>query len=182
MKADPREGKSEDNKPMRSIHKSGAAFAWLISSAAMAHAQTPTVVSAIVNYATKQITTTGVSLTPATGSPVVKLDGVVLTLVSSSSSHIVADLPTGLAAGTYRLTVNNGSATPAAFDVAYGAVGPPGATGAPGPAGTITLPFNGSADGGTNAVFNIVNTSSAHSAMGGHGGQPNPGGRGGTGV
>ena len=168
--------------PRETIRKSGAAVAWLICSAAMAHGQTPTVVSAIVNSTTKQITITGVSLTPATGSPVVKLDGVVLTLVSSSSSHIVADLPTGLAAGTYRLTVNNGSATPAAFDVAYGAVGPPGATGPPGPAGTITLPFNGSADGGTNAVFNIVNTSSAHSAMGGHGGQPTSSGDGGNGV
>jgi trimeric autotransporter adhesin len=200
MKAYPRERKPEDSKPMRSIRKSGAAFAWLICSAAMAYAQTPTIVSTIVNSTTKQITITGVSLTPATGSPVVKLDGVVLTLVSSSSSQIVADLPTGLAAGTYRLAVNNGSATPAAFDVAYGAVGPTGpagpagpagpngATGATGPigpqgpAGSVTLPFNGSAAGTTNAVFNIVNTSSAHSAISGHGAQPSSSGNGGNGV
>src|ERR1700733_5168379 len=66
--------------PRETIRKSGAAVAWLICSAAMAHGQTPTVVSAIVNSTTKQITISGVSLTPATGSPVVKLDGVVLTL------------------------------------------------------------------------------------------------------
>jgi hypothetical protein len=171
--------------PRETIRKSGAAVAWLICSAAMAHAQTPTVVSAIVNYATKQITITGVSLTPATGSPVVKLDGVALTLVSSSNSHIVADLPTGLAAGTYRLAVNNGSATPAAFDVAYGAVGPQGpqgpagpqgatgaqgATGPQGPAGSLTLPFSGSASGSSDPVLDLTNTSPAHSAISGHGG------------
>jgi hypothetical protein len=188
---------------MRAIRNLGAAVAWLICSAAMAYAQTPTIVSAIVNSATKQITITGVSLTPATGAPVVKLDSITLTLVSSSSALIVADLPTGLAAGTYRLVVNNGSATPGVFDVTNGAVGaqgpagpagpagPQGTTGATGPtgpggpqgpAGTITLPFNGSAAGTTNAVFNIVNTSSAHSAIGGHGAPPSSTGNGGNGV
>jgi hypothetical protein len=182
---------------MRAIRNLGAVVAWLICSAAMAYAQTPTIVSAIVNSATKQITISGVSLTPATGAPVVKLEGVTLTLVSSSSALIVADLPTGLAAGTYRLIVNNGSATPGVFDVTNGAVGPQGpagpqgpigATGATGPmgpqgpAGTVTLPFNGSAEGTTNAVFNVVNTSPAHSAIGGHGAQATSGGSGGNGV
>src|ERR1700727_227294 len=59
--------------PRETIRKSGAAVAWLICSAAMAHGQTPTVVSAIVNSTTKQITISGTSLT-ATGAPVVKLD------------------------------------------------------------------------------------------------------------
>ena len=87
---------------MLTIRKSGMAVAWLICSAVMAHAQTPTIVSAIVNSATKQITITGASLT-ATGAPVVKLDSATLTLVSSSSTQIVAKLPAGLAAGTYRM-------------------------------------------------------------------------------
>jgi len=56
------------------------AVAWLICSAVMARAQTPTIVSAIVNSATKQITITGTSLT-ATGAPVVKLDSTTLALV-----------------------------------------------------------------------------------------------------
>ena len=101
---------------MLTIRKSGVAVAWLVCSAAMAHAQTPTIVSASVNSATKQITITGTSLT-ATGAPVVKLDSTTLTLVSSSSTRIVANLPAGLAAGTYRMTVSNGSATPGVFDV-----------------------------------------------------------------
>jgi hypothetical protein len=198
---------------MLTIRKSGTAVAWLICSAALAYAQTPTIMSAIVNSATQQnsatqeIIITGVNLMPATGAlPVVKLDSIPLTILAfatGASEVVTAELPTGLAAGTYRLIVNNGSATPGVFDVAYGAVGPTGPagpagpagskgatgatgpagpTGPKGPAGTIALPFNGSADGGTNAVFNIVNTSPAHSAMGGHGAQATSGGTGGNGV
>jgi hypothetical protein len=158
-----------------------SAVAWLICSAAMAYAQTPTIVSAIVNSATQQIFISGVSLAPPDFNVVVKLDGSTLTLVSIASGEIVADLPAGLAAGTYRLSVNNGSATPGIFDVTNGAVGPTGPAGPAGPAGTITLPFSGSAAGTTNGVFNIINTSSAHSAIGGHGGQPSSG-NGGNGV
>ncbi|MGC9952314.1 MAG: IPT/TIG domain-containing protein [Bryobacteraceae bacterium] len=80
---------------MPAIRKWGVALAWLICSAAMAHAQTPTTVSAIVNSATKQITITGTSLT-ATGASVVKLDSATLTLVSSASTQIVANLPAGI--------------------------------------------------------------------------------------
>ncbi len=192
---------------MLTIRKSGAAVAWLICSAAMAYAQTPTIVSVIVDSATQQIIITGVNLLPATGAlPVVKLDSTPLTILafaSGASEVVTAELPTGLGAGTYRLIVNNGSATPGVFYVAYGAVGPTGPagpagpagpkgatgatgpagpTGPKGPAGTVTLPFDGSADGGTNAVFNIVNTSPAHSAMGGHGAQATSGGSGGNGV
>ena len=71
---------------MLTIRKSGVAVAWLICSAAMAHAQTPTIVSAIVDSTTQQITIAGTSLTAA-GAPVVKLDSATLTLVSSSSTQ-----------------------------------------------------------------------------------------------
>jgi hypothetical protein len=186
----------EDTKHMLTIRKSEVAIAWLICSAVMARAQTPTIVSAIVNSATKQITITGTSLT-ATGAPVVKLDSTTLTLVSSSSTRIVANLPAGLAAGTYRMTVSNGSATPGVFDVTNGPVGPQGpagpagpqgATGATGPAGpqgpsgSLTLPFTGSALGSSDPVFQIANTSAEHSAISGHGGGGSAGGNGGTGT
>jgi hypothetical protein len=192
----------EDTKPMLTIRKSGVAVAWLICSAVMAHAQTPTIVSAIVNSATQQITITGASLT-ATGAPVVKLDSATLTLVSSSSTRIVANLPAGLAAGTYRMTVSNGSGTLGVFDLTNGAVGPrgpagpagpQGATGATGPAGSqgpagpqglagsLTLPFIGSASGSSDPVLQITNTSPAHSAISGHGGGGSPGDNGGTGT
>ena len=214
---------------MFTVRKSGVAVAWLICAAAIAHAQTPTVVSATINYTSGQITITGTSLT-VTGAPVVKLDSTTLTLVSSSSTQIVAKLPAGLAAGTYRMTVSNGSGTVGVFDVSNGAVGPQGpagpagpqgatggtgpagpqgaagatgaagpqgpagpqgATGATGPqgpagpqgpSGSLTLPFIGSASGSSDPVFQITNTSAAHSAISGHGGGGSGVNNGGTGT
>jgi uncharacterized membrane protein YgcG len=169
-------------------------------ASSLAYGQTPVVQSVSIYTGTQQIFINGVRLSSPDFNAVVKLGASTLTLVSIDTTIIVAELPAGLAAGTYRLAVSNGSATPGIFDVTYGAVGPAGpagpagpegpkgATGATGPAGpqgpaaTIKLPFNGSADGGTNAVFNIVNTSPAHSAMGGHGAQATSGGSAGNGV
>jgi hypothetical protein len=181
-----------------------AAAAWLISSAALVHAQTPTIVSTTINSTTKQITIIGTDLLPTSGSPVVHLDRALLTLVSSSSTQILASLPTGLTAGSFRLTVSNGTSTPGVFDSTYGAVGPQGATGpagaagpqgAPGPAGpagptgpqgpagTITLPFNGTGTSTGTALLNITNTSPSNSAIAGSGGQALLGsGNGGKGV
>ena len=219
----------------------GVALCAMLVSAIAAQAQDaatkPTVESAIIDSTANPatITITGADLLPATGSPVVKIDGARLTLVSSSSTQIVADLPAGLAAGSFLLQVGTGI-----FDVTNGAVGPQGAAGPTGPAGpqgqvgpagatgatgaigpagpagptgakgatgavgpagpagptgakgatgatgpegpagatgpqgppgTLTLPFNGSADGSSNAVLNITNTSPNHSSVGGHGGQ-----------
>jgi hypothetical protein len=96
----------------------------------------PVIVSAVADLVHSQITITGQRLTPATGSPVVSLDGKALTLVSSASTQVVADLPAGLGTGTFDLTVNNGAG--ASFDVTIGTVGPQGPvgpTGAQGPRG-----------------------------------------------
>jgi hypothetical protein len=96
----------------------------------------PVVVSVVADLVHSQITVTGQRLTPATGSPAVHLDGTLLTLVSSTSTQIVADLPAGLGAGAFELTVSNG--TSANFDVTIGTVGPQGPagpTGAQGPKG-----------------------------------------------
>jgi hypothetical protein len=169
----------------------------------IAYGQTPVVQSVTIDSGTQQIFISGVSLSSPDFDAVVKLGSGTLALVTIATTEIIAEVPAGLATGTYRLTVNNGSATPGIFDVTYGAVGPQGpagplgpagpagpkgSTGATGPAGpqgpagSITLPFNATADGGTNAVFNIVNTSPAHSAMGGHGAQATSGSSGGNGV
>jgi hypothetical protein len=155
----------------------------LFATSMMAYGQTPVVRSAIINSATNQITIAGSSLLPTSGSPVVYLDGELLTLLSSSSTKIVASMP-ALPAGSFRLLVGAG-----VFDVTNGAVGPAGPVGATGatgatgpagpagpagpqgPAGTITLPFNGSAAGVGNAVLNITDTSPGHSAVAGHGAQ-----------
>ena len=121
---------------------------FLCSSAAIPLAQAAgtaaSVTSVTIDYATQPqtITIVGKLLAPATGSPVVDLDAAKLTLVSSSATQIVADLPAGLVAATYQLTVNNGSgAAASSFDVTYGAAGPQGpagpkgATGSTGPQG-----------------------------------------------
>jgi hypothetical protein len=191
---------------MPAICKFGAAAACLLYPAALGFAQTPIVVSAIINSTAQQIAITGTSLTSAGGAPVVKLDATTLTLVSYASTQIVADLPPGLPSGSFGLTVSNGSATLGVFDVTNGSVGPQGApgpkgatgpegptgpkgatgpkgpTGPQGPAGKITLPFNGSASGTDNSVFNIVNTTPQHSAVAGHGGQASGNDQGGAGM
>jgi hypothetical protein len=110
-------------------------------------AATPAVQSAVVNAAANQIKIAGTSLSPATGSPVVKLDGAQLTLVLYSSTSILADLPTGLGPGTYKLTVATSSATVGMFDVAVGAIGPQGPAGPAGPAGAQGPPGGTGAQG-----------------------------------
>jgi hypothetical protein len=159
------------------------------TSSIRAYGQTPVVRSAIINSTTKQITIAGTSLLPASGPPAVYLDGVLLTLVSSSSTQIVASMP-ALPAGSFRLTVGAG-----VFDVTNGAIGPAGPAGPPGakgpagptgpqgPAGTLTLPFRGTASDATNCVFCVTNTAPEHSAIAGTGGQASTStGKGGTGL
>ena len=155
----------------------------LFAVSLIAYGQTPVVRSAIINSATNQITIAGSSLLPASGSPVVYLDGELLTLVSSSSTKIVATMP-ALPAGSFRLVVGTG-----VFDVTNGAVGPAGPTGPAGPqgpagakgpagptgpqgpAGKLTLPFSGTASNTTSCVFCVTNTAPEHAAIAGTGGQ-----------
>jgi hypothetical protein len=94
----------------------------------------PVVVSAVADLVHNQMTITGQRLTPTTGSPVVTLDGKTLTLVSSASTQIVADLPAGLGAGTFQLNVSNGASS--LFDVTIGTVGPQGPAGPAGAQGS----------------------------------------------
>jgi hypothetical protein len=68
---------------------------------------------------------------------VVKLAGQLLAVVSQGEAEIVATLPAGLAAGTYRLTVVRAGLIPLAdeIDVTIGTAGPRGLEGPPGPPG-----------------------------------------------
>lgn len=146
-----------------------AAVWWLVCSASLAQAATPLIVSAVVNTANTQVTIGGASLAPTAGAPVVKLDSTTLTLVSYASTQIVADLPSGLSDGTYRLTVNNGSASLGVIGMTLGA-------------GAVALPFAGSGTS-TGAAFNITNTSPTGTAIAGQGGVSSSGAdRGSTGV
>jgi len=101
-------------------------------------AQLPIVEATTINYGVtpNQITISGLNF--GTTAPVVVLDTTTLSLVSNNSTTVVAKLPSGLAAGSYILTVTPHNNFPAVFVVTYGAVGPQGpmgATGAAGPAG-----------------------------------------------
>jgi hypothetical protein len=142
------------------VNRIGTAFRTLISAcppavvlaavllaASPLMAQLPIVGATTINYAVtpNQITISGVDF--GTAAPAVDLDGTVLTVVSNNSSTIVAKLPSGLAPGSYILTVSpRNSLIPALFVATYGAVGPQGpmgligatgATGATGPAGPV---------------------------------------------
>ncbi len=90
-----------------------------------------TIVSAVPNYNTNQVTISG---TAFGSTPVVKLDNMTLTLVSESNTKIVAKLPTTLMSGTFQLAVDSGSTT-ATFALTIGADGPQGPIGPQGPAG-----------------------------------------------
>jgi hypothetical protein len=118
----------------------------------------------------------------------VHLDGELLTLVSYTSTQIVADVP-ALPARSFRLTVGagvfdvtKGAVGPAGPQGATGAMGPAGATGPQGPAGTIALPFEGFASGTILPLLDIYNTSPETAAISGNGGQAASGGTAGTGI
>ena len=104
-------------------------------------AASPSVTSTTINYALtpNQITISGTNFMSGTTKPVVVLNGTTLTLISSSPTSIVADMPSpALAPGTYTLTIKASTGTLAMFGVTNGAVGPQGpmgALGATGPAG-----------------------------------------------
>jgi hypothetical protein len=107
----------------------------------------PVVDDTTINYGVNpsQITINGSGFISKGSAPTVLFNNVSLApLVSFTNLQIVANLPTGTGAGTYRLRITNSHGDYYEFDVTYGAVGPQGpigpqgatgATGATGPAG-----------------------------------------------
>jgi hypothetical protein len=116
----------------------------LTLSAATAAAQLVLIHNVSINYTNNQISITGSGFEPHKTPPTVSFNGSVsLTVLSSTNSLVVAQLPT-TAPGTYELRVTNGEGLLEVFDVTYGALGPQGpigltgatgATGATGPTG-----------------------------------------------
>jgi len=158
---------------MTGIQKRGAGISCtMMLWTSLAFAANPTIDSAIVNLSTNEITIGGTHLIPSSGPPVVMLEAVDLTLLSSTNTKIVANLPGGLADGTYRLSVNNGSSTVAVIGIAIGA-------------GSLALPYNGSALSAS-SVLNVTNTGPGGNttAVSGQGGASSAGSgnQGGTGV
>jgi Collagen triple helix repeat (20 copies)/IPT/TIG domain len=107
----------------------------------IATASTPLVNNSSIDYVAQRITVNGSGFNPKGVAPTVLFNNVAITPVSFSDSQIVAPVPNGTAAGSYRLRITNSQGNVYEFDVTYGAVGPQGSigpqgsTGATGPAG-----------------------------------------------
>jgi hypothetical protein len=98
-------------------------------------ATAPLILSTVVNTSTNQITITGRAFSPAGTAPTVMLANTKLTLVSFTNQTVVANLLSGLPAGSYRLSLTNSNSQTAVFNITIGAVGPPGPQGPIGPQG-----------------------------------------------
>jgi collagen type VII alpha len=109
----------------------------LVSSLSSALIVVPvTIDGASVNYTAHTITVSGLGFCAAGALPTVAFNGTKLKLVTTvcSNTSVVADLPAP-AAGSYSLSVTNGTGGSSTFDVAYGAVGPQGPIGLTGATG-----------------------------------------------
>lgn len=91
-----------------------------------------TINSALPNYTNNQLTIAGTGFGSA---PTVKLDAMSLTLVSHSSTQIVANLPTTVGSGSFLLAVTAGTSS-TTFELSLGVVGPPGPQGPQGSKGS----------------------------------------------
>ena len=160
---------------LRASRLAVAMAALSLLACSVAYAQTPVIGGAIVYPSVSELLILGTNLVPTSGAPVVYLDGKLLTLVSYSSTQIIANLPTPLAAGSFRLTVGTGffvvtypatgptgpqgATGPAGPQGATGATGPTGPAGPQGPAGTLTVPLNISGAATSTALLEITSTS-----------------------
>src|SRR5713226_9308187 len=95
----------------------------------------PLVNNTSINYATNQISISGSDFSPTGKASTVLFNAVTLSLVSYTNTAIVANLPAGTGAGTYRLRITNSAGTFYEFDVSFGANGPQGPVGPQGPIG-----------------------------------------------
>jgi hypothetical protein len=69
-------------------------------------ANKPLIFGTVVNNSTNQITITGRSFSPSGTAPTVALDNTTLVLVSFTNESVLANLLTGLQAGSYRLILS----------------------------------------------------------------------------
>ncbi len=115
--------------------------AFLLLSSLFATAASPVI--PVVNNSTidyglnpNRITINGSGFRPSSAAPTVLFNNVNLTIISSSNTQVVANLPASTQAGTYRVRVTNSQSNFYESGVTYGAVGPQGPIGPQGPQGT----------------------------------------------
>src|SRR5580658_10155927 len=117
---------------LKAVRHSALLFAVVcfVASPLLAATPSPQIENTTINYATtpNRITIIGKNLAPKKGLPDVVLNGEDLGLISSTSTSVVAYLPSDLAPGSYMLSLNTGSdnnlSDIATFVVTLGAVGP----------------------------------------------------------
>src|SRR5215467_12982902 len=109
----------------------------MMISASLALAATPVVNNSFINYGVNpnQITINGSGFSPQGKAPAVNFNNVNLTVLSFSDTQLIAALPGGTQAASYRLRITNSQGNFYEFDVTYGAVGPQGPMGLIGPTG-----------------------------------------------
>lgn len=101
-------------------------LALVFSLPVLAHAK-PVIDSATPNYGTNQLTIVGSGF--GTGTPTVKIDTQTAAVVSHSATQIVVNMPSGIGAGDYLLSVAVTGGGTGTFDLTLGAVGPQGPQG-----------------------------------------------------
>ena len=128
---------------MKSLAKLLLPFIALIVVSSPVLADPPAITSATANATNTVLTVVGTTLSQQ-GDPnhplIAVLDGMNLTITSSTATGLTANLPPGLAPGSYHLYVDTAGNLGdqghlATLDVTLPATGPKGATGATGPAG-----------------------------------------------
>ena len=106
----------------------------LFAAQAAQAASAPTIVSAVANFQTNQLSITGMNF--GAGLPKVMLDGSALQVVSHSATTAVATLLNGTNPGAYLLTLTNTTDNlKTSFDVTLGVAGPQGPQGIQGSQG-----------------------------------------------
>jgi hypothetical protein len=113
---------------------------WVLATTALAHGESPQLVvqRAEADLAAETLLVEGQNLLSRQDSEVsLTLAGMPLAILSATDVQVLAQLPTGLAPGTYLLKVSRGSGSVRndVFDVTVGAVGPEGPLGPEGPRG-----------------------------------------------
>jgi hypothetical protein len=125
----------------------------MLGGVARAQVSIPFILRADADLANLHLTIWGVNF--GTVTPVVKLAGTPLTVLTYSTTGIVAALPFGIEPASYQLLVFRGGSLPVPslpFEVAIGAVGPPGPQGPNGPTGPRGFEGPAGAKGDTGAA------------------------------
>lgn len=97
--------------------------------------KTPQILSALIDFGTMQLSVSGSNFLDGKADVLVaELGGIPLSVLTLTDSTFTAELPSGIGAGAYLLSVYNDKGA-VAFALTLGAVGPAGPAGPEGPPG-----------------------------------------------